>query len=66
MARKLNDLPETAALVQDGEFLALGGNLMHRIPAALVRELARQRRRNLEVAKTAGAKAMRERLTGQQ
>ena len=55
MAHKLKDLAEAAAPVQDGEFLALGGNLMHRIPAALVRELPRQRRRSLEVVKTAGA-----------
>ena len=55
MAHKLKDLSEAGALVQDGDLLALGGNLMHRIPAALVRELARQRRRGLEVVKTAGA-----------
>jgi glutaconate CoA-transferase subunit A len=55
MAHKLKDLSEAAALVKDGELLALGGNLMHRIPAALVRELARQGRMDLEVVKTAGA-----------
>jgi glutaconate CoA-transferase subunit A len=49
------DLEAAAALVRDGQTLALGGNLLHRAPNALARELARQRRRRLHLIKTAGA-----------
>jgi len=49
------DLKAAAALVQDGQTLALGGNLLHRAPNALARELARQGRRRLHLIKTAGA-----------
>ncbi len=49
------DLAAAAALVRDGQTVALGGNLMHRAPNAFARELARQRRRSLHLIKTAGA-----------
>lgn len=49
------DLEAAAALVQDGQTLALGGNLLHRAPNAFARELARQGRRGLHLIKTAGA-----------
>ena len=39
----------------DGATLAVGGNLLHRGPFALVRELARQGKLELEIVKTAGA-----------
>ena len=52
---KLVSLADAAALVRDGETIACGGNLLHRGPFALVRELARQHRRDLEIVKTAGA-----------
>ncbi|HEX7055795.1 MAG TPA: CoA-transferase [Bacilli bacterium] len=52
---KLISLEEAAALVQDGDILALGGNVLHRSPSAFVRELARQGKKKLEVVKTAGA-----------
>jgi glutaconate CoA-transferase subunit A len=52
---KLVELRTAAALVRDGETLALGGNLMHRAPNAFARELARQERRGLHLIKTAGA-----------
>src|SRR5581483_3043098 len=52
---KLIGLEAAAALVQDGETLALGGNLLHRAPNAFARELARQERRGLHLIKTAGA-----------
>ena len=48
---KLAGLVEAAALVRDGDQLAIGGSLLQRVPAALVRELARQGRRDLEIAK---------------
>ncbi|HLZ69018.1 MAG TPA: CoA-transferase [Dehalococcoidia bacterium] len=53
--RKVIDLQAAAALVRDGETLALGGNLLHRAPNAFARELARQGRRGLHLIKTAGA-----------
>ena len=55
MAGKLMSLTQAAALVQDGDLLALGGNALTRIPAAFVRELARQGRKDLSLVKTAGA-----------
>jgi glutaconate CoA-transferase subunit A len=48
-------LVEAASSVPDGAVIAVGGNLLHRGPFALVRELARQGRRDLEIVKTAGA-----------
>jgi glutaconate CoA-transferase subunit A len=48
-------LSEAAARVPDGATVAVGGNLLHRGPFALVRELARQGKRELEIVKTAGA-----------
>lgn len=48
-------LMDAAGLVPDGATIAVGGNLLHRGPFAFVRELARQRRRGLEIVKTAGA-----------
>ncbi|WCF09329.1 CoA transferase subunit A [Paenibacillus thiaminolyticus] len=55
MSRKIISLQEAAALVHDGDILALGGNVLHRAPMAMVRELVRQRRRRLRLVKTAGA-----------
>ena len=52
---KLVSLAEAAAFVRDGDTIACGGNLLHRGPFALVRELARQGRRDLEIVKTAGS-----------
>src|SRR4051794_17354513 len=54
-SHKLIGLADAAALVQDGQTLALGGNLLHRAPNALARALARHRRRGLHLIKTAGA-----------
>jgi glutaconate CoA-transferase subunit A len=42
---------ELAALVPDGASLALGGSFLHRGPFALVRELIRQGRKDLEIIK---------------
>jgi len=52
---KLVPLEEAAAMVRDGDLLALGGNVLHRAPMAFVRELIRQGKRRLGVVKTAGA-----------
>lgn len=42
-------------LIQNGSKLAIGGNTVHRSPSAIIREIARQRKKDLEVIKTAGA-----------
>src|SRR4051794_35513718 len=55
MADKRRSLAEVAATIPDGSRLALGGNTLHRAPAAAVHELIRQRKRDLELVKTAGA-----------
>lgn len=56
MARsKLVSLSEAARLVKDGASLTVGGTLLHRTPAAFVREMARQGRRNLELVKPSPA-----------
>ncbi len=52
---KLVTLAEAARLVEDGQMIALGGNSLTRTPATFVRELARQKRRDLCLVKTAGA-----------
>ncbi len=48
---KIVSLAELAARIPDGSALGLGGVFLHRGPFALVRELARQRRRHLEIIK---------------
>ncbi|WP_336490794.1 CoA transferase subunit A [Methylobacterium nigriterrae] len=48
---KIVPLEELAARVTDGSSLALGGSFLHRGPFALVRELIRQGRKELEVIK---------------
>ena len=48
---KIVSLTALAALVADGSSLALGGSFLHRGPFALVRELIRQGRKDLEVVK---------------
>ena len=51
MGDKRCTLAEAAHLVQDGQLITVGGSLLQRTPAALIRELARQGRRGLELAK---------------
>ena len=52
MSDKQISLEEAARLVQDGQVISIGGTLCQRVPAAFVRELARQGRRNLELVKS--------------
>lgn len=54
MKGKIKSLKQAATLIENGSTLALGGLLLQRIPSALIRELARQSRRDLKVIKTAG------------
>ena len=44
---KLSSIEDAAALVKDGDSVAIGGCLFSRTPMALVREILRQRRREL-------------------
>jgi len=55
MPDKRRSLAEVIATIPDGSRLALGGNTLHRAPAAAVHELVRQGKRELEIVKTAGA-----------
>jgi glutaconate CoA-transferase subunit A len=48
---KVVDLVELAGRIPDGAMLALGGSFLHRGPFALVRELIRGKRRDLEIVK---------------
>lgn len=52
---KIVSLIEAGAIVENGQTIALGGNVLHRTPMAYTRELARQKKRNLTIVKTAGA-----------
>lgn len=52
---KLMSLAEAAALIEDGQMVAMGGSLLHRSPFAVARELARQGRRGLELVKPSPA-----------
>lgn len=54
-APKLCTLGELAARIPDGASITFGGVFLHRGPFALVRELVRQRRRDLEVIKASPA-----------
>ncbi|WP_066648355.1 CoA transferase subunit A [Christensenella timonensis] len=52
---KVMKLQDAVALIEDGSVLAIGGNVLHRAPMALVREIARQEKKGLKLVKTAGA-----------
>lgn len=55
MIDKTATLAEAIAAIEDGMTVALGGNTLHRGPCAAVHEIVRQRKRGLEIVKTAGA-----------
>ena len=50
-AEKLTSIEDAAARVHDGDVIAVGGCLFSRTPMALVREVLRQRRRGLTLAR---------------
>lgn len=52
---KLITIKDAMSLIHDGDTLGIGGNVLHRAPMALVREIIRSGRKNLKVVKTAGA-----------
>jgi glutaconate CoA-transferase, subunit A len=55
MMDKLTTLDAAIRAIPNGSRLALGGNTLHRAPSAAVHELVRQRKRDFEIVKTAGA-----------
>lgn len=55
MKSKIVSLEEAASMVDNGEFLAVGGNVLHRAPMAFLRELVREEKEGLRLIKTAGA-----------
>ena len=48
-------LAQAVSLINDGDSVGIGGNVLHRAPMALVREIARQQKKSLKLIKTAGA-----------
>lgn len=55
MHDKRSSLADAIGRISDGSRVALGGNTIHRGPCAAVHEMVRQRKRGLDVIKTAGA-----------
>lgn len=52
---KIKDLKQVVDSINDRDSIAFGGNVLHRTPMAMVREIARQRKKELHLIKTAGA-----------
>lgn len=52
---KVKSLEEAVKLLNDGDTLSLSGNVLHRAPMAFVRQVIREGKKNLKIAKTAGA-----------
>lgn len=50
-SKKIISLAELAQRIPDGTSVGVGGVFLHRGPFALVRELVRQQRKNLEIIK---------------
>jgi len=55
MVSKITDIQKAVEPIGDYSTVAIGGNTVNRAPMALVREVARQGKRNLALVKTAGA-----------
>jgi glutaconate CoA-transferase subunit A len=55
MIDKTTTMTEAITPIADRSRIALGGNTLHRGPCAAVHEIVRQRKRGLEIVKTAGA-----------
>ncbi|MDO4764836.1 MAG: CoA-transferase [Eubacteriales bacterium] len=52
---KRMSIAEAVGRIEDGMTVGLGGNVLHRAPMAIVKEMARQQKKNLKIVKTAGA-----------
>lgn len=48
-------LTQAVEIIRDNDTVGIGGNVLHRAPMALIREIARQEKKNLHLVKTAGA-----------
>jgi len=55
MKDKIMTLEQAVSIINDGDYVALGGNVLHRSPLAACREIVRQRKKDLKIIKTAGA-----------
>ncbi len=51
---KLVTLPQAVNKISRGDVVAIGGNVLHRAPMAIVREIIRQEKKDLKIIKTAG------------
>lgn len=52
---KLMTIQQAVALINDGDTVGIGGNVLHRAPMAIVREIIRAGKQQLKLVKTAGA-----------
>lgn len=52
---KLMSLTQAVEQIKDNDVVGIGGNVLHRAPMALICEIARQKKKNLHLVKTAGA-----------
>ena len=48
MVNKVTSMSRAVQLIQDGQMLAIGGNSVHRTPAAFCHELAKLKRKGLK------------------
>lgn len=58
MFSKVKSMSEAVQLVQDGQMLAVGGNALHRTPAAFCHELAKLKKKELKGVGAAPGYAM--------
>lgn len=52
---KIRDIKTVVNNIKDHDTVAIGGNVLHRAPMSLVREIVRQKKKGLKLVKTAGA-----------
>lgn len=52
---KVTSIEKAIGIIKDGDIVAIGGNVLHRVSHVAVREIIKQGRKNLELIKTAGA-----------
>lgn len=53
--QKVIPMRDAVRLINNGYTLGIGGNVLHRAPMALIREIVRQEKRDLTLVRTAGA-----------
>lgn len=53
--RKIEKITNAIQLIRNGDTVGIGGNVLHRAPMAIIREIIRQNKQNLQLIKTAGA-----------